>query len=300
MRSKQSVAVESLLRTAKPLRTHSDMHKELKRKRRQNAHRYKLPKTVALILRPKKESIAKTTCYRLGSGPLCVMYLHGGSYVDPPMIFHWRFLQQLTREIPVTVVMPLYGRIPQHHCVRTVMHMQRVFQKLCEEFCGNVVIMGDSAGGGLALALCEYLADKCKQQPQKLVLLSPWLDVDMTGDYSKQKETDVVLNEDELRFWGETYRNKLPQGHYLASPLFGLRKGIAETHVFVGGSELFLFDCKKMKQLADEMGLEMYLYEYEGVQHVFPLYPIPEAKDARKKIEEILTRCGNESSCTKG
>lgn len=290
MRSKQSFAVESLLKSAKPLRTHDNLQQTLKRKRRQNAHGYKLPKSVSLIIRPQKETIAKTTCYRLGEGSLCIMYLHGGSYVDPPMIFHWRFLQQLTREIPVTVVMPLYGRIPQHHCVRTVMHVQRVFQKLCEEFGDNVAIMGDSAGGGLALSLCEYLADKGKKQPKKLVLLSPWLDVDMTGDYSAQRETDVVLNEEELRFWGEIYRNKLSKGHYLASPLFGLTADIAETHVFVGGAELFLSDCMKLKQLADEKKCKMYLYEYEGLQHVFPLYPIPEAKQARKQIEEILTR----------
>lgn len=290
MRSKQSVAVEALLKRAKPLLTHENMQHELKKKRRQNAHRYTLPKSVQLILHPQKCTIAKTTCYRLGEGKTCIMYLHGGSYVDPPMIFHWRFLQQLTREIPVSVVLPLYGRVPQHHCVRTVMHMQRVFQKLCDEFDGNVVIMGDSAGGGLALALCEYLADKGKRQPQKLVLMSPWLDVDMTGDYSAQSETDCVLNQEQLRFWGEIYRSKLPQGHYLASPLFGLRKGIAETHVFVGDNELFLSDCLKLKRLADEKGIEMYLYRCEGGQHVYPLYPIPEGKDARKKIEEILTR----------
>lgn len=290
MRSRQSVAVEALLKRSKSLRMHDNLQHELKKKRRQNARRYKLPKSVRLVMRPQKTVIAKTTCYRLGKGGLCVMYLHGGSYVDPPMIFHWRFLQQLTREIPVSVVVPLYGRAPQHHCVRTVMHMQRVFQKLYDEFDGNVVLMGDSAGGGLALALSELFAAKNKPQPQKLLLLSPWLDVDMTGDYSSQRCTDFVLNEDELRFWGATYRDKLPQGHYLASPLFGLREGVAEMHIFAGGAELLLSDCKKLQRLAEEKGIASYLYEYEGVQHVFPLYPIPEAREARKKIEEILTR----------
>lgn len=290
MRSKQSVAVESLLRRTKSLRTHSNLQQELTKKRRQNLRRYKLPKTVKLVMRPQKCIIANTTCFFVGKGEPCVMYLHGGSYVDPPMVFHWRFLQQLTREIDVSVVLPLYGRAPQHRCSRTVMHMERVFQKLYSEHNGNVVLMGDSAGGGLALALCEYLAKKNRPQPKKLVLLSPWLDVDMTGDYSAQKPLDVVLNEEELRFWGEIYRDKLPKGHYFASPMFGLTPNLAETHVFVGGSELFLPDCLKLKSLADQIGANVSVYQCEGVQHVYPLYPIPEAKQARQKIEELLTR----------
>lgn len=291
MKSKQCIAVEALLRRAKPLRTHEDFQRELAKKRKQNSKKYRLPKSVQLILRPQKTSVAKTTCYKLGSGKICVMYLHGGSYVDPPLIFHWRFLQQLTRETPVSVVLPLYGRAPQHRCSRTVLHMERVYLKLAEEHgAEKVVLMGDSAGGGLALALCEYLANKGKPQPKKLILLSPWLDADMTGDYSSQTESDVVLNLDELRFWGETYRRQLPKGHYFASPLFGLTNKLTETHVFAGGAELFLPDCEKLKLQADEMGLDLKLYKYDDMQHVFLMYPIPEAKAARKQLEEILMR----------
>ncbi len=291
MKSRQCVAVESLLRKAKPLREHEDLHKELAKKRRQNSRKYKLPRSVKLVMHPEKVTIAKTTCYKLGSGKLCVMYLHGGSYVDPPLVFHWRFLQQLTREVPVSVVLPLYGRAPQHRCSRTVLHMVRVYMQLAEEWgAENIVVMGDSAGGGLALAMCEYLANKNKPQPRKIILMSPWVDVDMTGDYSSQFESDLALNLDELRYFGAAYRHELPKGYYLASPLFGLTDKLAETHVFVGGAELFLPDCEKLKKLADEKNVNMSLYKYDDMQHVFLLYPIPEAKEARKQLEEILMR----------
>lgn len=290
MKSKQCAAIEALLRKAKPLRTHNDLQQALERKRKQNSKRYKLPKTVQLIVRPSKLTIAKTTCYKLGKGSTCVLYFHGGSYVDPPLIFHWRFLQQLVREIDVTVYLPLYGRAPQHKCSRTVLHMVRVYRALAEKWgAENIVVMGDSAGGGLALAMCEYLANKNRPQPRRVILLSPWVDVDMTGEYSSQTETDVALNLEELKCFGKAYRRQLPVGHYLASPLFGLTDKLAETDVFVGGSELFLHDCEKLKEIADGKGVKLNLHVYDEMQHVFLMYPIPEAKEARKKVEELIT-----------
>ena len=89
MKSKQYIAVEALLRAAKTLKlTNLNMERELEHKRLQNSKRYRLPRTVQLIMQPKKINIAKTTCFKLGSGKTCILYFHGGSYVDPPLVFH--------------------------------------------------------------------------------------------------------------------------------------------------------------------------------------------------------------------
>ncbi len=290
MKSKQCVAVEALLRKSKPLRTHNDMQQELKKKKRQNAKPYKLPKGVQLTMRPQTLKVAGTLCYKVGKGKTGIMYFHGGSYVDPPNPFHWRFWQHLTKEADVSVYVVMYGRIPQYHCQRTVTHQKKVYLKLLEQYgSGNLIIMGDSAGGGLALALCEYLAKKGLPQPKKSVLFSPWLDVDMTTDCTAQLESDVALDLDELKFWGACYRHNLPLGNYLASPIFGISSKLPETHVFVGGAELFLQDCRKLKQIADEVGANVTLYEWAEMQHVFVMYPIPEAKEARKQIVKIIS-----------
>lgn len=289
MKSKQCSAIETLLRRSKSLRTHDNLQQELNKKRKQNAQEYKLPTVVQMIVRPEKIIVEKTVCYKLGMGETCVLYLHGGSYVDPPLVFHWRFLQQLSRETDVTVYLPLYGRVPQHHCYSTVTHMKQVYMHLVNLYgAQNIVVMGDSAGGGLALALCEYLAVKGCPQPRQMILFSPWVDVDLTGDYSESQKTDFVLNIDELRFFGACYRHKLPVGHYMASPLFGLTDKLAPMHVFVGGAELFYPDCKKLQEYALQKGVDFTLYDYPEMQHVFLLYPIPEAKTARKQVEELL------------
>ena len=290
MKSKQYMAIEAVMRRAKAFKmSNLDLEAELERKRVQNAKGYKLPRAVQLILKPQKLTVANTTCYKLGTGSTCVLYFHGGSYVDPPLIAHWRFLQQLTREADVTVYLPIYGRAPQHHCSRTVMHMRKVYCELLAQYSSeHIVVMGDSAGGGLALAVCENLAEKKLPQPNKAILLSPWLDVDMTGEYEKCKISDPILIFDELKFFGACYRGQLPVGHYMASPLFGLSANLAPLHVFVGESELFYPDCAKLEQLAKDVGAELNLYSYKDMPHVFLMYPIPEAKTARAKVVDIL------------
>ena len=290
MKSRQYATIEAVMRRAKAFKkSNLNLEAELERKRAQNAKGYKLPRAVQLILKPQKLTVAKTTCYKLGAGRTCVLYFHGGSYVDPPLIAHWRFLQQLIREADVTVYLPMYGRAPQHHCSRTVLHMRKVYSELLEQYGSKrLVVMGDSAGGGLALSLCENLAEKGFPQPQKAVLFSPWLDVDMTGDYEKYEKTDPILISDELKFFGACYRKQLPIGHYMASPLFGLSEKLPPLHVFVGESELFYPDCVRLSELAKELGVEVNLYSYEDMPHVFLMYPIPEAKTARSKVVEIL------------
>lgn len=295
MKSTQYVAIEALMRGAKALKlANLNPERELERKRLQNSKRYKLPRPVQLIMQPKKLSIAKTTCFKLGSGKTCVLYFHGGSYVDPPLVFHWRFLQHLVKEADVTVYLPLYGRAPQHHCSRTVLHMRKLYSELLDVYDSkDVVIMGDSAGGGLALALCENLVEKGFPVPKQAILLSPWLDVDMTGDYTESEKADPILIVDELRYFGQCYRAQLPQGHYMASPIFGLSKKLPKLHVLVGESELFLSDCVKLKQMADDVGADVSLYTYPDMPHVFVMYPIPEAKQGREKVVELLTNKSN-------
>lgn len=290
MKSRQSTVVDAILRRAKAIHIRSlNLEDELAKKRKQNSVRYKVPQTARLVLRPEKLSIAKTTVYKFGKGSSCLVYFHGGSYVDPPLIFHWRFLQQLARETDVTVYLPLYGRAPQHHCSRTVFHMQETVSELIREWgSDNVVLMGDSAGGGLALAVSENLAEKNLPQPKKLILFSPWLDVDMTNDYSQSESSDPILSVEELRFFGQIYRHNLPIGHYMASPLFGVSDKIPETHVFVGEKEIFYPDCLKLEEKASQVGADVTLYRYPEMWHVFLLYPIPEAKAAREKVWKLL------------
>ena len=93
--------------------------------------------------------------------------------------------------------------------------------------------MGDSAGGGLALAFCEYLAVNDLPQPENLILMSPWIDISMSGDYD-EVEFDPIGGVDALREMGKAWAGDLDLKDYRVSPMFGDVSKLQKTTIFVG------------------------------------------------------------------
>ena len=107
-----------------------------------------------------------------------VLYLHGGAYIRPITSFHWRFLRSIVEQTGCTVTVPLYPLAPEANCVQTVEAVTDVYiRERARAGAEHVTVMGDSAGGGLALALCYALRQKAFRLPCSLVLICPWLDV---------------------------------------------------------------------------------------------------------------------------
>lgn len=151
-----------------------------------------------------------------------------------------------------------------------------------------IIIMGDSAGGGLSVAFCEYLAANDLPQPENLIPISPWLDVSMSGDYD-DVEFDPMLGVDGLREMGETWAAGLDPKDYKVSPLFGDVEGLAKTTLFVGTHEIFYPDVVKFYNKLIDNGVDAELNVGEGMTHVYAIYPlVPESKEAFKHIVEII------------
>lgn len=90
--------------------------------------------------------------------------------------------------------------------------------------------------------------------------------------------------------FGKLYAGDTDRKHYLLSPIYGELEGLAEISLFIGTRELILPDARKFHRLAREQKIKINYYEYPGMNHVFPVYPIPEAKEARKMIVEIINQ----------
>ncbi len=263
-----------------------DGAKLLDKKRKQNSKQYRPPAFARKKITTRV--VANTTCYFLGSGKVCVVYFHGGCYSDPPNIFHWRFLLRMAKS-GVTVAVPMYNRTPDHTAKEVVPAMTEAYLQLQSQFgAQNTVIMGDSAGGGLALALCESLAVLGNSQPSKLVLLSPWVDVDLEDDYSLLEQTDVVLLKQELQILGKCYRGDLPKRHFWCSPLYGLTDKLPPTFLYVGQAELFYADVLRLQKEIDKTGANILVKSYPLMQHVFMVHPIDEAKILQQEIFQLL------------
>lgn len=219
-----------------------------------------------------------------------ILYLHGGAYIHEPSIFHWRFVYQLTEEMPATVIVPLYPKAPYHTCIKSYTKLLLFYRQLVSELgAENIVLMGDSAGGGFALGFAQYLLEKSLPQPKQIILISPWLDITLTNkEIEAYKSVEPMLSAEALRIDGAYYAGDVDLRHYMLSPINGPLKGLAPISIFVGTHEIFLPDVRVLKKRLESLQVAHHYFEYPFMNHIFTTYPIPEAKIAIKQIAQLI------------
>jgi acetyl esterase/lipase len=152
-----------------------------------------------------------------------------------------------------------------------------------------VILMGDSAGGGMALALAQHLRDSARPLPVRLILISPG--ADMTFSDPRQQalaRVDRMLDIPALVVAGRWYAGALPLDDPKVSPLFGSLAGLPPIAVFTGTHDLLNSDARRLHAKAVQEGATLSLHEYEGMFHVWPLTPIPEARHAINEMKRLI------------
>lgn len=214
-----------------------------------------------------------------------VFYIHGGAYFMDFTRPHWKLLEELIKEADVQVIAPAYRLVP----FATYREAFELIVPLYREYCEthpdkNLILMGDSAGGGLALALTEYFKAEGIHMPDRLILLSPWVDVSMENEKIREYESvDPFLKVTPLRDCAEQWKGGLDVHDWHVSPIYGDLKGIRNVTVFVGTDGIFYPDITKFFGMLDEDPSNELIIG-EEMNHVYPLFPIPEAKPAVDKI----------------
>ena len=250
---------------------------------------YKLPK---MIYHTKAESRDMFGCQMVvfndtEDAERLVIYLHGGIYVNEIRNPHILFCDKLAKKVNACVYAPIYPLAPNHTFEETYEIVENLYRHLLTLEM-PIIIMGDSAGGGLSAAFAEYLAANDLPQPENLILISPWLDVSMSGDY-ESVEADPMLGVDGLREMGETWAGDLDPKDYRVSPLFGEVKDLPKTTLFVGTHEIFYPDVVEFYNMLKNSGVDAELNVGEGMTHVYAIYPlVPESKEAFKHIVSVI------------
>ena len=218
-----------------------------------------------------------------------ILYLHGGAYINDASSYHWKLCDRLVQELNAEVIFPIYPLAPVHTYAETYELLETIYK---DELVGSdipVIFMGDSAGGGLAAAFCEYLSEIDLSQPEKLILFSPWLDISMTEPKAADYESsDPMLSAYGLTEMGKYWADGLPLDDYKVSPIFGNVSGLQNVYLFVGTREIFYPDVTAFYDMLLEKGISSKLYVGEGMNHVYPLYPIPEADEAFDAVCAII------------
>ena len=215
-----------------------------------------------------------------------LFYIHGGYYLHEPRSFHIKMLKRIIKGGNTMLVMPIYPKAPWHNIDDSFNNMISLFKKIKKENIDKrIILAGDSAGGGYALALAESL----DTQPDELILLSPWVDITMQNEEIKNYiKVDPMLSVEKARYAGNAWRGSYNENDYHVSPINGDLSKLNNVTIFVGTHEIFLPDNKLLYNKLKELGKTTTLIIGENLNHVYPAFPCREGHKAIKQIIEII------------
>lgn len=224
-----------------------------------------------------------------------ILQLHGGGYVGA-MRNAYRMFAGLYSEVSrgMAVLTPDYRVAPENPYPAALEDAFAAYCYLLEEgwFADQIIVAGDSAGGGLAMALCHYLKDHGKSLPCGIVAMSPWTDFTASGEsYDTNYERDPLFGKtrDSLIYNKEYIRDNDPLNAYI-SPLYGDFRGFPPMLIQVGSYEMLLSDSVSVAAKAREQGVKVRLSIYDGMFHIFQMAAkmLPESQRAWVEIGKFM------------
>lgn len=213
-----------------------------------------------------------------------IFYLHGGSYCKPSDPRQWMYAARLADAIGARLVFPAYPLGPEYTYRDSHDTMADLFKQTADVSPDGVILAGDSAGGGYALSLAQTLRDLGGVQAKRLLLISPWVDLSGNAPGTKEAgERDPWLNIDLMPLYASFWVGSMDPADRLdprASPGLGYLNGLPPTLMYGGTRDVVYPGMEALFKRADESDWELEFVVAEGLLHVYPLLPIPEARGA--------------------
>ena len=205
-----------------------------------------------------------------------ILQLHGGGYIGA-MRNAYRMFAGLYNEVSkgMSVLTIDYRVAPENPYPAALEDAVSAYQWLLGQgwFAEDIIVAGDSAGGGLAMALCHYLKDHGMQLPCGIVAMSPWTDLMASGE---SYDTNYEGDHD-------------PMDAYI-SPLYGDFRGFPPMLIQVGSYEMLLSDSVSVASKARHQGVKVRLSIYDGMFHIFQMAAkmLPESRKAWAEIGKFI------------
>ena len=219
-----------------------------------------------------------------------IVYLHGGGYVAGVDPFHVRYLTRLATALDARVVLPDYPLAPEHTWRDSHDLLADLTARWAEDS-EETVLAGDSAGGGYALALAQTLRDRGGPQADRVLLISPWVDLTTSAPETEEfNRTDPWLHLGKLQAYAGWWAGSPADlGRPEVSPALGDLAGLPPTLMLCGTRDTLAPGCRLLARRAAEADWDLTYVEVGGLIHVYPLLPIiPEARHAWARTLEFL------------
>jgi monoterpene epsilon-lactone hydrolase len=224
-----------------------------------------------------------------------ILYLHGGAYVVGSAGAYRHFAGQLAARAKAATFVADYGLAPERPFPAAYVDAKAAYGGLIASDLTRIALAGDSAGGGLALALAGMIASENGADelliPAAVAVISPWIDLALTGETMKSKaSSDPLLSVDALSVAARLYLGETDARDPRASALHGDLKGLPPVFLHVGEDEVLLDDARRYATQAKSIGGSAELHIWQGMVHVFPanLALLHAAKEALELIGEFL------------
>lgn len=215
-----------------------------------------------------------------------LLYLHGGGYVLGSLNTHRALVGALARSCQLNTLAINYRKAPEYPFPAALDDAQLAYDWLLGEGYAphNIMVAGDSAGGGLALALLLHLRDAGQPLPAAAIGLSPWTDLVLPANVLRQvcREESQLLEALEIRGWGGQYAHNTPLTHPLLSPVRAELHELPPLLIQISDAEVLHDDVLQFTEKARAVGVPVTLQVFGGLVHWWHLFWrfVPEARQA--------------------
>lgn len=299
-RSVESVQFEKLLFSQSNKKSFSSIENAqqfIKQRGTENIHPYVIGEDVNLLSALKEQTFEDMQVFILNdqksSSQMVILYNHGGAWTNQPLNLHWLFMDKMAQALNAKVIAPIYPKVPHFSYQDTYPKMLSLYKEILAsiESSNQLTIIGDSAGGNIALGLIQLLKRDGLPQPQDIILLSACVDMSLENPLIQEyEENDPMLASEGMevitKIWAADKALKDP----IISPIYGDFQGVGKITHFIGSHESLYPDAIQFDEKLTEQGVAINTFVYPKMNHVFVVMPIPEAVDAQQKIINILSK----------
>lgn len=225
-----------------------------------------------------------------------LLYFHGGGYALGSVKSHWELIARLSAATESRALALNYRLSPEHPFPAPVEDACAAYRWLLSQGFepAHIALAGDSAGGGLTAATLVALRDGGTPLPAAAAMLSPWVDLEATGEsYDTRAEFDPMVQRALALGMAKTYlAGKGSPRDPLAAPLYANLAGLPPLLIHVGEHETLLSDSTRLAEKAHAAGVDVTLHVWQEMVHVFQLFAaeLPEARQAIDEIGSFLRR----------